>query len=181
MKKFAVMMVALMLAILAIVPAVSASAEAAPTGKTMYVASYNGKGVRLRMAPSTEAKIYFNLGEGRPVTVYEQNEETGWATISVRVNGKVYNGFVMNKFLSKYDPSYEKQTFKAVNPYETKLRTASANGVISIWKTTSKLNENKLRDMDKTEKLTVLEESRAWVIVRDMYGNVGYVAKAYIA
>ncbi len=176
MKKLVAMLSVMILLVLAIVPVVSANAEAA--GTTRYVSSENGKGVRMRKGNSTEAEVIFNLGEGRPVTVHA--EAMGWSQVSVKVNGKVYNGYVMSKFLSKNDPSLMKQTFKKVSKMFVRVRAASADGAVSIWNTTSKLNVNKVRDLTRTEKITVLAESRAWYKVQDQFGNTGYVAKAYV-
>ncbi len=179
MKKISVLMVALILAILAIVPVMSAHAENANTASyTMYVSSSNGKGVRMRSGASTDSDVLFNLGEGRPVTVTGAFGD--WSIVRVSVNGKSYNGYIMSQFLSSTDPSTLPQTFKPVSRFAIRVRAASADGVVSMWKTTNKQVANKMRDLTRTETLTVIQESRAWYLAEDMYGNVGYVAKAYV-
>jgi len=175
LKKFVAILAAVMFAMLAVVPVMSASADGS---YTMYVSSKNGKGVRLRNGNSTDAKIIMTLGEGRPVTVTAENK--GWSEVRVKVNGKNYNGYIKSEFLSKKDPSKAKQTFKAVKSFNVKVRTAAADGKVSLWNTTGKLNDEKIRDLSKTEKLTVTAESRAWYKVTDANGVVGYVAKAYV-
>lgn len=185
MKKVIAILAVMMFAILAIVPMTGACAEAtavevdASNAYTMYVSSSNGKGVRMREDWNTDSKILFNLGEGRPVTVTAENE--GWSEVRVEVNGKFYNGYIMSKFLSKQNPANLKQSFKAVKPFQVKVRTATRQGIVSMWNTTAKRNVNKIRDLAKTEKLTVVEESRAWYKVMDVNGTEGFVAKAYVA
>jgi len=176
MKKFIAILAAVLIAILGIIPMTGALADG--NGYTMYVSSSNGKGVRMREGASTDAKVLFNLGEGRPVTVTAEDE--GWSEVKVQVNGKWYSGYIMSEFLSQKNPANLKQSFKAVKSFNVKVRTATKNGVVSMWDTTAKLNEDKVRDLTRTETLTVTAESRAWYKVVDMNGVEGYVAKAYV-
>jgi len=181
MKKFVAILAVMMFAILAVMPVVSASADASvDTGYTMYVSSTNGKGVRMRSLPTTDSKVLYSLGEGRPVKVLSENHDNGFAEVKVQINGKWHFGYIMSKYLSKKDPASLKQTFKAVKTFNVKVRTATANGKVSMWDTTSKLKDEKIRDLEKTEKLQVIEESRAWYMVVDANGMLGFVAKAYV-
>ena len=178
MKKFVAILAAVLLAILAVVPmACAAKADNSEYG-TMYVSSSNGHGVRLRDMPNTEALILRNLGEGRPVSVVGPAAE-GWYEVNVQVNGKTVNGYIMKKFLSTTNPLNLKQSFKELNSFQVKVVTASANGKVNLWPTASKVGDE-IRTLTKTEKLTVLAESRAWYKVVDENGTEGYVAKAYV-
>ena len=186
MKKFVAILAAVLMAILAIVPMASAakvSTTVLDQSYTMYASSSNGKGVRMRSTPdaSSVGNVYFSLGEGRPVTVTAVRND-GWSEVKVQVKGKWYTGYCRSEFLSDVNPLNLKQSFKAIaSPFDVTVRTASVNGVVSMWDTTSKRDEHKLRDLDSDETLTAVAESRAWYKVMDAEGNEGYVAKAYVA
>ena len=177
MKRFTAILAAMMIAILAILPVSIASAEST----RMYVSASNGKKVKLRSQPTTEGEIltYFNVG--RPVEVMGECGDGEWSEVRVQVNGKYVDGYMMSKFLSEKDPAAKPQHFSDVkNPFTVKVRTASAHGVVSVWKTTSKMNDQKLFDLDKDSRMTVIAESNAWYKVMNQNGVVGYLAKAYV-
>lgn len=177
MKKFISVLAAVMFALMAIIPMTVASAESA--NHTMYVSTPNGGTVNVRANNNTDSRVLAVIGNGRPVTVTAENGD--WSAVRVRINGRTVSGYIMNKYLSKSDRANARQTFKNVeNPFTVKVYPASANGKVSIWNTTNKKNENKVRDIEKTEQLTVLAYSNAWYLVEAADGTIGYVAKAYV-
>ena len=146
----------------------------------MYVTASNGGSVNLRALPNKSAKAYFLLGVGRPVEVIE-SLSTGWSYVRVQVSGSYYYGYMMSAYLGNTDPSTARQSFQTVaTPFSVHVVTASASGTVSMWTTTDKANEHKLRDLSTTESLTVIAASNAWYKVTDSFGNVGFVAKAYV-
>ena len=172
MKKFVAILAALMLATLAIVPLASAS-------NTMYVCASNGLTVKIHTYPSTASgNVICNLGVGFPVNVLDV--EDGWAEVSFKLNGKSYTGYMMADYIDYSDPSTRRQTFKNVSTYLTvTIRPSSANGRVNLWPSASKRGQE-IRTFTPGEQVTVLAASNAWYKVQDMYGNIGYVAKAYV-
>ena len=173
MKKFVAILAALMLATLAIVPLASASTT------KMYVSASNGLTVKIHTYPaSVSNNVICNLGVGFPVSILSW--EDGWAEVSFKLNGKSYTGYMMNAYLSASDPSTRRQTFKNVSTYMTvTIRPSSANGRVNLWPSASKRGDE-IRTFTPGETVTVLAASNAWYKVQDMYGNIGYVAKAYV-
>ena len=177
MKRFTAILAALMITILAILPMSMASAEST----RMYVSASNGKNVRLRSLPTTDAEIVTNFNVGRPVEVMGTCRDGEWSEVRVQVNGKYVYGYMMSQFLSANDPATKTQHFTDVkNTFTVKVRPASAHGIVSMWSRPSKRNIDKVRDLDKNETMTVISESNAWYIVSASDGELGYVAKAYV-
>ena len=174
-KKFVAILSVVMFAILAIVPMGCASADSS----VMYVTSSNGGSVRLRELPDGESKVVTNFNVGRPVEVVGYSGE--WTEVCVKVSGKYVHGYMMNKFLTSRNPANASQRFSTVKKsFTVKPRPASSNGVVSMWSTTSKKDCNKILDLGRNTRVTVLAESKAWYKVTTENGVVGYVAKAYV-
>ena len=173
MKKFLAILSALLLMILAVVPMASASADS-----TMYINSSNGGTVNVRALPDKDSgTVLVKLGVGFPVTV--KNYSSDWSYVSVKVAGKTINGYVMTQFLQGSDPSNAAQSFTNVSKtYTVTVRGTSKPGKVFLRPSAVKSGE--VRSMTNGEKLTVLAASHAWYKVRDAYGNVGYVVKAFV-
>ena len=87
MKKFSVILLALVLALLAIVPVTAACADEIET--QYYIVSENGKTVNLRSRP--EGSLITRLGVGKPVTLIS-DDGNGWVKVSAKVDGAIVKG-----------------------------------------------------------------------------------------
>ena len=172
MKRIVSILAAILLAILAVVPMVSASAD----GVNLYVSSSNGKGVNMRAGASKDDTVIYKLGEATKVTVLGY-VDSDWAY--VQAEGRSKTGYVMRKFLSSTDPTTLKQTFKSVTPYEVTVNPTRSGGYVNLRASASKKAAS-LEQMYKGTVLTVTAESRAFYRVYDENGTVGYVVKAYV-
>lgn len=173
MKKFVTILAAVVMMILTLVPMASASTS------TLFVDAPNGGTVNVRTLPAESGKSEIWIGTGFPVTVYGKTDG-GWYEVRARVNGKDIYGYIDARYLTGKDPAAKAQRFTAVKKDLTvAVRPSSANGKVNLWPTASKKGDE-MRTLAKGEKLTVLAASHAWYQVMDAYGNVGYVAKAYV-
>ncbi len=177
MKKFAVMMMALMLAILAIIPVTFASAESA--NKTVYVATYDGKMLNLRAEPNTDARVIIKMGNGKPLTIIEDVNAV-WMKVSTKYNGKIVKGYVMKTFVQETDPALDPQDFVKVNRF--KVTVAPSNGETGHVNLRAKatLSSTILAYLHKGDVLTVVAESNAYYQVRTANGINGYVVKSCV-
>lgn len=179
MKKLLAVIAAVMFVFLGIFPACAAGNQESNV-RSMFVNNDNGGSVRVMSIPSQVGKVVSYLNVGRPMTVVGQYE-SGWSEVKYQVSGKMHYGYIMTKNLSAYNPAAQKQTFREVSKdVRVKVLPANARGVVSLWSDTTKSNESKIRDLTRTEELTVIAASRAWFQVRTEDGLVGYVAKAYV-
>ena len=178
MKKFAVMMIALMLAILAIVPVTFASAEAA-RNDLMYVSCPDGKMLNLRAEPNTNSRVLARMGNGKTLTVLGR-ANASWLKVSVRIDGKTVKGYVNDFYVSANDPALAPQEFHTVTRF--KVTAAPSNGAGGHVNLRAKASTSStiLAYLYKGDVLTVIAESNAYYQVRTANGVTGYVVKCCV-
>lgn len=175
MKKFSVILLTLVLALLAIVPVTAACADGIET--QYYIASENGKTVNLRSRP--EGSLITRLGVGKPVTLIS-DDGNGWVKVSAKVDGAIVKGYVMAEFLTTEDPTELPQEFVKVNRFKVYVAPSKGeDGHINL-RAEATVNSTCRRYLYKGAELTVLAESNAWYQVRTEAGTVGYVVKAFV-
>ena len=173
MKRIASILVALMVAILAILPMTGAMAES----KNIYIVSENGKTVNLRSTPN--GSVITRLGVGKPVTMIN-DLGNGWTKVSAKVDGKIVKGYVMNEFLNEEDPTEVPQNFVKVNRFKVTVAPSSGESGHVNLRAAATVNSTCLRYLQKGDVLTVIAESNAWYQVRTAAGTNGYVVKAFV-
>ena len=83
----------------------------------VYVKTANGKSVNMREEPNSEAKVITSLPYGTAMLAYSESSNDQWT----QVQYGMYQGFIMNKFLTDKKPS----PFVSPTPKPTPMPTAT--------------------------------------------------------
>lgn len=176
MKRFATILAALMIAILAILPMTGAMAES-NNQTQFYIAAENGQAVNFRKSPN--GAVLTRLGVGKIVTVIS-DAGNGWTKVSAKVDGEILKGYVKNEFLSEEDPVEAPQEFVKVKRFKVTVAPSNGeNGHVNL-RAEATVDSTCLRYLQKGDVLTVIAESNAWYQVRTATGKNGYVVKAFV-
>lgn len=173
MKKTALVLAMMMIAIFTLGAVSAASAE----NTQYYIAAENGKTVNLRIRPSDS--VIARLGIGKPVTVLG-DAGNGWTKVSVKLDGATVKGYVMNEFLSAEDPTLAPQSFEKVTRFKVLVTPSNGESGHVNLRAKDSVESVCLRYMHKGDVVTVLAESNAWYQVRTADGTTGYVVKAFV-
>lgn len=176
MKKFAVTLLALMIAVISLMPVTGAFADGGSKTQ-LYIVSENGRTVNLRSSPA--GSLITRLGVGKPVTLIS-DDGSGWIRVSAKVDGETLKGYVMSEFLSEEDPTETEQTFVRVTHIHVTVSPSKGDDGHVNLRSKPTVNSTCLRYLQNGDVLTVLEESNAWYKVRTAAGATGYVVKAFV-
>lgn len=176
MKKAVALLTTLVITMLAMIPITVACAGNNYTTQ-YYVVSENGKTVNLRNRP--DGSRITRLGVGKPVTLINDTGN-GWMKVSVKVDGEILKGYIMNEFLSQEDPTEADQTFVKVNRFKVLVAPSKGKEGHVNLRAKATVDSTCLRYLRKDDVLTVIAESNAWYQVRTTADTTGYVVKAFV-
>lgn len=159
----------------------------ASTSKEQYVSTGNSGKLILRKTPHTHANnVVTKLENGTKVTVEEYYDNHTWVYISVKLDGKTYKGYVMNRYLSSDKPSSTPsgsssstadtelsfKKFKHVEPYHMTVKPSTPGGFVNLRWGPSK-SVAVMTKLYADAQVTVIAKDSTWAQVYDP--NTGYV------
>ena len=198
-KKLLTLIMAVMMAMIAIVPLTASAA-----GDTMYVYTANGKGLNVRSSPNIGNNTIGSLPYGSMVTV--DTSFTGNSTWTAIYYGGLGTAFVMSRYLVAYPPSpYTPQPAPApapssdtmngttvnelnrlvenavyVTPYTVTVRPTRTSGWVYLRWMPSR-NSQMIQTLVNNEQVTVIAELTDWYqVVVPESGRTGFIYKSYV-
>ena len=198
-KRILTMLLATILVMAMVMPLAANAAE------MRWVKTGNGKGLRVRTEPNTDADVLRTLSYGEQVAV-DYDMGNGWTALFWGSYGTAY---VMSRYLVNYDPGpynpdpsptakptsqqanpKESTTVKQLNtlvanarqvsPYTITVRPTRSSGWVYLrWFPTRHASE--LGSYADGKQLTVIAELKDWYQVEDPDdGRTGFVYKSYV-
>ena len=207
-KRFFSLILAAMLSLMLLIPAVTAEDQTIDTtAGHYYVYTENGKSLNVRFTPGGE-KIG-SLKYGARVYCYYLDTGNGWALIDYTFNHPTYGYgtyacYVSNRYLQKSKPAAkpdsssssssssststdtladlnkEFRSAKDVDPFAVTVRPSRASGWVNLrW--APSLSAEIIATYKQNDKLLVIKELKNWYQVEDQStGNVGFISKKYV-
>ena len=207
-KRFFSLILAAMLSLMLLIPAVTAEDQTIDTtAGHYYVYTENGKSLNVRFTPGGE-KIG-SLKYGARVYCYYLDTGNGWALIDYTFNHPTYGYgtyacYVSNRYLQKSKPAAkpdsssssssssststdtladlnkEFRSAKDVEPLTVTVRPSRASGWVNLrW--APSLSAEIMATYKQNDKLLVIKELKNWYQVEDQStGNVGFISKKYV-
>ena len=208
-KRVFLLIIAVMTAMLMIVPASVAEDDSTPeSAGYYYVYTENGKGLNVRATPGGE--VVGSLKYGTRIYCYYKDGGNGWALIDYTYNmpgvGKgTYACFISSRYLRKSKPparnssgsasgssskaaeditteiNTEFRSAKKVKPFSVTVRPSRASGWVNLRWAPSK-NAEIMATYKANDKLLVIKETDNWYQVEDQdTGDVGFISKQFVA
>ena len=183
MKKILSVVLAVMLAMLAVMPIGMAATTKVGT-TTLYVKTGNGRCLLVRSEPSKSGTVLYSLSYGASVRVAITPYSSGTWTF-IQGSGKRSGGYVMTKYLTDKKPAAydgsDSPSMKAmveVQSFTVLTKPARKGGTVNLRLYADKSSKVLMKLLPGTE-LTVVEESAKWYHVELADGTQGYVFKDY--
>ena len=206
-KRIFSLILAAMMSLMLLIPAVTAEDQAIDTtAGHYYVYTENGKSLNVRFTPGGE-KIG-SLKYGARVYCYYRDTGSGWALIDYTFNHPTYGYgtyacYVSNRYLQKSKPAAkpdssssssssststdtladvnkEFRSAKDVEPFTVTVRPSRASGWVNLrW--APSLSAEIMATYKQNDKLLVIKELKNWYQVEDQStGDVGFISKKYV-
>ena len=207
-KRFFSLILAAMMSLMLLVPAVTAEDQVLDTSSGhYYVYTENGKSLNVRFTPGGE-KVG-SLKYGTRVYCYYLDAGNGWALIDYTFNHPTYGYgtyacYVSNRYLQKSKPAArpdsssssssssststdtladvnkEFRSAKDVEPFAVTVRPSRASGWVNLrW--APSLSAEIMATYKQNDKLLVIRELKNWYQVEDQStGAVGFISKKYV-
>ena len=207
-KRIFSLILAAMMSLMLLIPAVTAEDQAIDTtAGHYYVYTENGKSLNVRFTPGGE-KIG-SLKYGARVYCYYLDTGNGWALIDYTFNHPTYGYgtyacYVSNRYLQKSKPAAkldsssssssssatstdtladvnkEFRSAKDVEPFTVTVRPSRASGWVNLrW--APSLSAEIMATYKQNDKLLVIKELKNWYQVEDQStGDVGFISKKYV-
>ncbi|MCR5567304.1 MAG: SH3 domain-containing protein [Clostridiales bacterium] len=207
-RKIIAMIIAVITAIMMIVPAALAEDNTPPDSEGYYyVYTENGKGLNVRESPG--GRTVGSLKYGSRIYCYYRDGGNGWALIDFKYdNGYgygTYAAFVSSRYLRKTKPeprtggsssksssssaaadtiseiNAEFRSARKVTPFTVTVRPSRTSGWVNMRWAPSKSAEV-VATYKQNEKLLVIKETNNWYQVEDQdTGDVGFISKQFVA
>lgn len=207
-RKIIAMIIAVITAIMMIVPAALAEDNTPPDSEGYYyVYTENGKGLNVRESPG--GRTVGSLKYGSRIYCYYRDGGNGWALINFKYdNGYgygTYAAFVSSRYLRKTKPeprtggsssksssssaaadtiseiNAEFRSARKVTPFTVTVRPSRTSGWVNMRWAPSKSAEV-VATYKQNEKLLVIKETNNWYQVEDQdTGDVGFVNKQFVS
>ncbi|MBR2659860.1 MAG: SH3 domain-containing protein [Clostridia bacterium] len=207
-RKIIAMIIAVITAIMMIVPAALAEDNTPPDSEGYYyVYTENGKGLNVRESPG--GRTVGSLKYGSRIYCYYRDGGNGWALINFKYdNGYgygTYAAFVSSRYLRKTKPeprtggsssksssssaaadtiseiNAEFRSARKVTPFTVTVRPSRTSGWVNMRWAPSKSAEV-VATYKQNEKLLVIKETNNWYQVEDQdTGDVGFISKQFVA
>ena len=207
-RKIIAMIIAVITAIMMIVPAALAEDNTPPDSEGYYyVYTENGKGLNVRESPG--GRTVGSLKYGSRIYCYYRDGGNGWALIDFKYdNGYgygTYAAFVSSRYLRKTKPeprtggsssksssssaaadtiseiNAEFRSARKVTPFTVTIRPSRTSGWVNMRWAPSKSAEV-VATYKQNEKLLVIKETNNWYQVEDQdTGDVGFISKQFVA
>ena len=205
-KRILSLIMAVMTAVLMIMPAAVAEDDSTPdSAGYYYVYTENGKGLNVRATPGGE--IVGSLKYGTRIYCYYRDGGNGWALIDYNYNMPgvgygTYACFLSSRYLRKSKPparssgssssssskasadpateiNKEFRSAKKVEPFAVSVRPSRASGWVNLRWAPSKSAEV-MATYKANDKLLVIKEMDNWYQVEDQdTGDVGFISKQF--
>jgi len=206
-KKVFSLIIAVLVAMLMIVPTALAVDDSVPeSAGYYYVYTENGKGLNVRSTPGGE--MVGSLKYGTRIYCYYNDTSTGWALIDFYYNNPgygygTYAAYVSSRYLRKTKPpakpssgsssgsstagtdtiteiNAEFKSARIVTPFAVTVRPSRASGFVNMRWAPSKSAEV-LATYKQNEQLLVIRELNNWYQVEDQEtGSVGFISKQFV-
>ena len=206
-KRFFSLIMAVLMAVLMIVPAALAEDDSVPASAGYYyVYTENGKGLNVRSTPGGE--VVGSLKYGTKIYCYYRDGGNGWALIDYYYNNPgygycTYAAFISSRYLRKNKPApwsggsssssssstsadpaaeinAEFRSAKRVTPFTVTVRPSRASGWVNMRWAPSKSAEI-MATYKQNDKLLVIKETNNWYQVEDQdTGDVGFISKQFV-
>ena len=206
-KRFFSLIMAVLMAVLMIVPAALAEDDSVPASAGYYyVYTENGKGLNVRSTPGGE--VVGSLKYGTRIYCYYRDGGNGWALIDYYYNNPgygygTYAAFISSRYLRKNKPepwsggsssssssstsadpaaeiNAEFRSAKRVTPFTVTVRPSRASGWVNMRWAPSKSAEI-MATYKQNDKLLVIKETNNWYQVEDQdTGDVGFISKQFV-
>lgn len=204
-KRFFSLIMAVLMAVLMIVPAALAEDDTPMASEGYYyVYTENGKGLNVRSTPGGD--VVGSLKYGTRIYCYYRDGGNGWALIDYYYNNPgygygTYAAYISSRYLRKNKPparnsgsssssasadpvaeiNAEFKSAKKVTPFVVTVRPTRASGWVNLRWAPSKSAEL-MATYKQNEKLLVIKETNNWYQVEDQdTGDVGFINKQFVA
>ena len=202
-KRFLSLIMAVLMAVLMIVPAAVAEDDTpSDSAGYYYVYTENGKGLNVRNKPGGD--VVGSLKYGSRIYCYYRDGGNGWALIDYAYNMPgvgygTYACFISSRYLRKSKPpakpsgkssssastdpateiNAEFRSAKRVEPFTVTVRPSRVSGWVNMRWAPSKSAEV-LATYKQNDKLLVIKELNNWYQVEDQdTGDVGFINKQF--
>lgn len=203
-KRFLSLIMAVLMAVLMIVPAALAEDDTPMASSGYYyVYTENGKGLNVRSTPGGD--VVGSLKYGTKIYCYYRDGGNGWALIDYYYNNPgygygTYAAYISSRYLRKNKPpahnsgssssststdvtaeiNAEFKSAKKVTPFVVTVRPTRASGWVNLRWAPSKSAEL-MATYKQNEQLLVIKETNNWYQVEDQdTGDVGFINKQFV-